>query len=114
VATLDTSYVKRELQSIIASSKAVAKLVHGALSRLEKNPGQFPLLDHVPRKTKKLFPHAIFRKVVIEHERHSFRLVVIHWRRPNAKDHVDVIYAFPRKKGYPIDWDEVDSFAEDC
>jgi hypothetical protein len=77
-----------------------------------KTPGSFPLLGHVPRSIKKAFPNAIFRKVYIEHGPHSFRLVVIHWRRNPNDDHVDVIYAFPRKRGYPIDWDEVAEFAE--
>jgi hypothetical protein len=91
----------------------VGKLVFNALAALEKDPGQFPLLDDVPRRIRKLFPTAIFRKIYIRHNPHSFRLVVIHWRRGASEDHVDVIYAFPRKDGYAIDWDDVAAFAAD-
>ena len=113
MASIDSSYVRQELKAIIATSKVIEKLVHNALTRLEANPESFPLLEDVPRPIRRKFPHSIFRKVYIEHDKHSFRLVVIHWRLGGDDDHVDIIYAFPRKDGYAIDWDWVETFADD-
>jgi hypothetical protein len=40
-------------------------------------------------------------------------VVVIHWRMTGREEHVDVIYAFPRKTGYgEIDWEWVESLAD--
>ncbi len=104
MATLDTSYVRKELKAIIASSRAVARLVQNSLEALEADPSQFPEIEFVPPDILRDYPAATLRKVYIEHDRHSFRLIVAHWAIDDAEDHVDVLYAFRRKAGYPIDW----------
>lgn len=47
-------------------------------------------------------------------------LIVIHWVFPDedaedgrGDEHVDVIYAFPRKRGYSIDWHWVAEFMDE-
>ena len=108
MATLDTSYVRQELFAIRDSSNAIKHLLHEALERLESNPGSFPELKDVPRRIRVAYPNVAMRKVVLESGKHSFRLVLAHWERTH--DHVDVLYAFPRLRGYPIDWDEVEKW----
>ena len=107
MATIDTSYVRRELQAIAASSSAVKKLLYEALEGLEKNPSAFPRLEIVPPELQARYPSLAMRKVYIETGKHSYRLVVAHWTLSPRTEHVDVLYAFPRKKGYPIDWDKL-------
>jgi hypothetical protein len=113
MATIDTSYVRRELRAIIATSKVVARLVKKVLEQLEADPSAFDELDVVPDDVARRFRNATFRKAKIEHNPHSFRLVFIHWsfEEEGREDHVDVIYAFPRKDGYEIDWKWIESFA---
>lgn len=111
MATVDTSYVNRELRAIAGRSRAVRTKLRQALEALEDNPSQFEPLKEVPPQIAEQYPNATFRKVKLEHNPHMYRLVVVHWTFDDkSPDHVDVIYAFPRKSGYPIDWDEVDEF----
>jgi hypothetical protein len=103
------------LKAIAASSKAVKKLLYDALEALEDDPSQFPVLDECPEQILQEYPHATLRKVYIQRDPHSFRLIVIHWVLPDEEDeeHVDVIYAFPRKRGYSIDWEWVAEFMDE-
>ncbi|HET6881772.1 MAG TPA: hypothetical protein VFI31_16530 [Pirellulales bacterium] len=117
MASIDTHLVRKQLKAIAASSKAVKKLLYDALERLEENPSQFPALDECPEDLLREYPDATLRKVYIERDPHSFRLVIIHWVFPDedgedegGEEHVDVIYAFPRKRGYSIDWEWVAEF----
>lgn len=115
MASIDTHLVRKELRAIAASSKAIKKLLYDALERLEENPSQFPALDDCPDDILKEYPHATLRKVRIERDPHSFRLVFVHWILPDddgIDEHVDVIYAFPRKRGYSIDWAWVNDFMD--
>lgn len=109
MATVDTSYVRRELKAIIATSKVVAKQIHNALEVLESSPGKFPKLDDIPSELAREYPGATFRKIKIQHSRHSFRLIFIHWMFEGGGEHVDVIYAFRRQEGYAIDWEWIES-----
>ena len=106
--SIDTSYVRRELKAIAGISRRVNSLLYAALERLESNPSSFPPLEEINPDIQQRFPTVTFRKVKLEHHKHSYRLIVAHWDMTPQDDHVDVIYAFSRKPGYPIDWDEVD------
>lgn len=102
------------MKAIAASSKAVKKLLYDALEALEAAPSQFPALDECPEDLLAEYPHATLRKVYIERDPHRFRLIVIHWVLPEEdEEHVDVIYAFPRKRGYSIDWEWVAEFMDE-
>jgi len=78
------------------------------LEQLESDPTKFPPLDRVHSRIHTLFPSVTLRKVKIVSGRHDFRIVVAHWDRGEHEDHVDGVYAFPRKAGYPIDWEQVE------
>lgn len=109
MASIDSSYVRQELKAIIATSKIIARLVEKTFERLETDPGSFDELEDVQPQIAGRYPKATFRKAYIEHRKHNFRLVFIHWSSDDEHDeHVDVIYAFARKRGYPINWDWVD------
>lgn len=108
MATLDTSYVRQELRAIADSSKSIRKLLYQALEMLESDPAAFPPLDIVDPSIARRYTSVVFRKVKLESGTHSYRLVVAHWQFDDREDHVDVLYAFPRRRGYPIDWDEVE------
>jgi len=108
MVTLDTSYVRQQLRAIADSSNAVRKLLYDTLERLETDPSSFPPLESVPPTVAARYPSVSFRKAKIESGRHTYRLVFAQWQFKDRDDHVDVLYAFPRRSGYPIDWDEVD------
>jgi hypothetical protein len=108
MATIDIELVTRPLQAIKSTSRVVAKLLYECLEAIETEPAQFDELDEVRPSTAALFRQATFRKAYIEHGKHSFRLVFVHWTFSPDDEHVDVIYAFPRKRGYPIDWDWIE------
>ncbi|MBI1903875.1 MAG: hypothetical protein HYS13_22460 [Planctomycetia bacterium] len=116
MASIDSSYVKRELKAIAATSQLVKKLLQETFEALERDPSSFPLLDVVPEHVRQGYPTAQLRKAYLESGKHSFRLIFIHWTFPDSdrEDHVDIVYAFPRRKGYPIDWDDVEDFLKDA
>ena len=112
MATIDTSLVAREIRVILASSKVIKRLLRDTMEQLETDPGSFPKLEDVPEKIRSTYPNVTLRKAKIESGKHSFRLVFAHWKLADEREHVDVLYAFPRKRGYPIDWEWVDSWME--
>jgi len=114
MATLDTSYVRRELRAIRDSSRAVSNLLKQVLEDLEADPSRFEPLQAVPPAIAESYPAVTLRKAKIESGRHSYRLVVAHWKLEDREDHVDVLYAFPRRRGYPIDWHEVERMLGGC
>jgi hypothetical protein len=107
-ASIDTSYVRRELRAMVAVSNAVRQRLRKALERIEADPSQFEELHDVPPRIRATYPGLVMRKVKIESRRHNYRLVLAHWTLADGKEHVDVLYAFRRQAGYPIDWDDVD------
>ena len=109
MATIDSSYVDRELRAIRDTSQAVRKVLRDRLQQLEEDPGVFAALERVDPRIRREFPGVTLRKVMIETGRHSFRLVCAHWEFNEGEDHVDILYAFRRKAGYSIDWDWIDS-----
>ena len=109
MATIDTSCVERELCAIRDTSSAISKLLRKRLEEIEANPGSFPELDDIPKKLRKDYPTATLRKAYIESHRHSFRLIFAHWKLSAQTEHVDFLYAFPRRRGYQIDWKWVDT-----
>lgn len=109
MATIDSSYVEKELRAIRDTSQAVRKLLRQRFEQLEANPGGFPTLERVDPRIRAEFPGVTLRKVKIESGRHSFRLVCAHWEFEEGEEHVDILYAFRRKAGYPIDWDWIDA-----
>ena len=60
-----------------------------------------------------MFPNVTLRKVKITHGRHDYRIIVAHWDLGDAGEHVDGLYAFPRKAGYDIDWNAVETLLGD-
>ena len=91
----------------------IRTLLRNALQTLERNPASFPALDHVPERITKAFPRVTLRKIRLVSGKHNFRIIVAHWDRGDREDHVDGLYAFPRRDGYPIDWDWVDRLLSD-
>ncbi|HVC94522.1 MAG TPA: hypothetical protein VND64_12565 [Pirellulales bacterium] len=114
MASVDTSLVRKELKAIAARSKVVRKLLYEALEGLEEDPSQYSELEMYPAELRQKYPDVVLRKVYIEHNPHNYRLVFIHWTFEDSSEHVDVIYAFPRKRGYPIDWEQVEQFLRDA
>jgi hypothetical protein len=112
MATVDTSLVEREIRVILASSNVIKRLLRDTLEQLETAPGSFPKLEDVPEKIRTAYPNVTLRKAKLESNKHSFRLVFAHWKLADEHEHVDVLYAFPRKRGYSIDWKWVDSWME--
>jgi hypothetical protein len=114
MASLDTSLIRQELRQIEAVSSGVSKLLYKALEGLESNPSQFAELTEVPDHIREQFNAVTFRKIKLEPGgKHSYRIVVAHWDRGSEEDHVDGLYAFPRKDGFQIDWDEVAEWLAD-
>ncbi len=112
MATIDMSAVRQELLAIRDSSNAIKQSLRKVLEQLETDPSTFPELDFVPGSLQSAYPNITLRKVVLESGKHSFRLVVAHWTL-NPEDHVDGLYAFPRRRGYPINWKEVEAFLKE-
>jgi hypothetical protein len=113
MATIDTSYVRQELRAIADSSNAVKHLLRKALEKLEQNPSSFPVLEEVPDNLTASYPNLTLRKIKLRSGKHNYRLVVAHWTLESGAEHVDVLYAFRRQDGYPIDWTWLDSIAGD-
>ena len=106
--TIDTSYVRQELRAISDCSNAVKTLLREALEQLESDPSCFEPLVDVPARITEAYPSVTLRKIKLQSGRHNFRLIAAHWARGAREDHVDILYAFRRQDGYPIDWDWVD------
>jgi len=100
--------VRKIRMSLISLSNALRHLVRKALERIEADPSQFEELSDVPPRIREAYSGVVLRKVKIECGRHNYRLVFAHWTLADGKEHVDVLYAFRRQAGYPIDWDDVD------
>lgn len=96
--------VRRFLRVIRDTSKAVATQLRDTLQRIEEHPREFEELDTVPDFIA-CRPDVKVRKAKIQHQKHDFRLLFIHWSRQDGSEHVSLFDAFPRKKGYAIDWD---------
>ncbi len=112
MATIDTSLVEREIRVILASSNIIKRLLRDTMEQLEAAPGSFPQLEDVPGHIRTAYPNVTMRKAKIESNKHSFRLVFAHWKLADGREHVDILYAFPRKRGYSIDWNWVDRWME--
>jgi len=106
-ASIDTSYVRRELRAIASASHRVKHLLQNALEKIETSPSQFDELNYVSPKIKAAYSGVVMRKVRIQCGQHNYRLILAHWTFADGREHVDILYAFPRQDGYPIDWDEV-------
>lgn len=113
MATIDTSYVRKELRAICDKSQALKHLLRQALDTLKATPTRWKRLESVPNRIKRRFKNATIRKYKLESNPHSYRLIAVHWSRKGQEDHCDVILAFPRKDGYQIDWDLFDSLFGD-
>lgn len=113
MASIDTSHVERALRAMLASSSVIKRLLRDCLEQLESDPGSFPELEDVPERIRTAYANVTLRKVYLESNKHSFRLIFAHWKVSENTEHVDVLYAFPRKRGYQIDWDCVDAWLED-
>ena len=79
MATIDTSYVRRELRAIADSSNAVKHLLRKALEKLEQNPSSFPPLEEVPGNLTASYPNLALRKIKLRSGKHNYRLVVAPW-----------------------------------
>jgi hypothetical protein len=96
--------VKRFLRAIRDTSKVVATKLRETLERIKEHPEQFDELDKVPDFIARRSDVRV-RKAKIQHQKHNFRLLFIHWTQPDGSEHVYLFDAFPRLKGYEIDWD---------
>jgi hypothetical protein len=108
MATIDSSLVRNELRAIRDTSNVLKKQLKDMFKQLQKDPSEFSAMEVVPKDL--IRDDLTFRKVYLEHQSHTFRVVFVHWTFPDDPDrpeHVDIILAFPRKNGYKIDWDWV-------
>jgi hypothetical protein len=48
------------------------------------------------------------RKAEITHRAHDYRLVFLHFHPEAGEEWSEVIYAFRRRAGYPVDWEWVE------
>jgi hypothetical protein len=96
--------VRQFLRVIRDTSKAVATLLRDTLKRIQENPGQFEELVKVPDFIARHSDVRV-RKAKIQHRKHNFRLLFIHRTLPDGSELVYLFDAFPRLKGYAIDWD---------
>ncbi len=103
MATIDSSLVRQELKSIIASSQGLAQQAKPVFERLETDPSTFDKLEHVDPAVEAEFSNVTLRKAYLTSGRHDIRIIFAHWN-DNDIDHVDLLLAFPRKQGYEIDW----------
>jgi hypothetical protein len=62
MATVDTSYVRRELRAIADTSQAIRSLLYKALETIEANPAHFSELEDVPERIRDAYPTVTWRK----------------------------------------------------
>jgi hypothetical protein len=101
--------VKRSLRAIRDTSEVIATKLRDTLQRIREHPDRFEELDKVPDFIARRSDVRV-RKAKIQHHKHNFRLLFIHWTQPDGSEHVYLFEAFPRLKGYGIDWDWCDKF----
>ena len=106
MATIDTRLVRRELRVIQDTSQGISKLLRKTLEQIESNPSAFSALEIIPDRITAL-SNLVIRKAKITLGKHDFRLVFAHRTLDDGSEHVDMLLAFRRKKGYEIDWDWV-------
>lgn len=104
MASIDSSLVRQEIKSIIATSQALKKQVKAMFERLETVPSFYDELDEIDPTIAAEFSNLTLRKVYLTTRRHDFRVVFAHWKIEDL-EHVDLLLAFPRKRGYAIDWE---------
>lgn len=93
---------QKEIRAICKSSQGAKKQVQQAFEKLERDPSSFDLLDILPPDLQQRTDFSI-RKVYITGRKYDFRIVFVHLLQ---HDHVELLYVFRRKHGYPdIDWD---------
>ena len=101
MATIDSHLIRQELKAICATSNALNAQVKLMLEQLETDPSSFDELDTVDGEISRDFPKVTLRKIYLTSNPQNFRVIAAHWEE---LDHVDLILAFPRGKGYHIDW----------
>ena len=84
-------------------SQGVKKQVKTMFEQLESDPAAYPELAEIHPSIASEFSNVTLRKVYIRQGRHDFRVIFAHWKLDDD-EHVDLLLAFPRSKGYEIDW----------
>jgi hypothetical protein len=103
MATIDSSFVRQEIKRIIATGQGMAKRLKALFEKLESDPSQFDELDELDPAIADEFSNVTLRKAYLTSGKHDFRIVFAHWKDTDF-EHVDLLLAFPRKRGYAIDW----------
>lgn len=109
MASIDSSWVEEDLKKLIRTSSRLKDILKGVFLQLEEDPSVYEELTEVDPSLIKEFPHVTFRKIKLIHQRHDFRIIIAHYLLDESQEHVDVLMVFPRKSGYLIDWDWVES-----
>jgi hypothetical protein len=103
MAKVDHSRVEHELKTLLSVSQGVRKKLRSILLALERNPGAFEELEHVPLDMAS-YSGVVFRKAKVIQGKHDYRIVFLHRQLNDGSEHVDLLYIFKRKEGYQIDW----------
>jgi hypothetical protein len=111
MARLLIKRVRKQLESICAASQAVKHLLQAVLTGIEENPSAFPELERIPERIRAI-PGVTVRKARITRDPHDYRLVFLHFRPDGGEEWAEVIYAFRRRDGYPVDWDSIEGLRE--
>ena len=113
MATIDSSMLSVTYGAILASSSIIKQKFWDCMEQLEDNPSGFPELDDVPERIRTAYANLTWRKIYLESNKHSFRLVFAQLEVFRGQGHTQTILdAFLCKRGYPIDWDSVDNWLE--
>jgi hypothetical protein len=107
MARLIVRHVRRQLEAIRDTSQRLKHLLHSTLKAMEANPSAFEELKEIPAQIRAI-PGVTVRKTKITHGAHDYRLVFLHFRPDEGEEWSEVIYAFRRREGYPLDWDWIE------
>lgn len=103
-AEIDSRLVRDAIQKIRDTSQELKKLIRDMFRQLESDPAFYKPLNYVDPELAARFPHAVFRKVYLRHNRHDFRIVFAHGKR-GGRERVKLLLAFDREDGWAINWD---------
>lgn len=113
MATVSTRFVEQEIKELCRLSDGLKKRLFAALEALEQNPRAFrawEVPDYLGTRQDLYFP-----KVEIISGKHNYRMLCVCQRHEDGHEHVEALFLFARKTGYPqaIDWSWIDALAQD-
>ena len=103
MATIASHLIAREIHKMNGLSQGVKKQVKTMFKQLESDPAAYPELAGIHPSIASEFSNVTLRKVYIRQGRHDLRVIFAHWKLDDD-EHVDLLLAFSRGKGYEIDW----------